>query len=185
MQRGIPEVPLLVTSKIIDRDGRQHIVLRDSPELRRFLVDMRQIVKSLQGSKSIPTIPSNLVATALGFGVIVQWTRSVDADFHQVLWATQPTIINANVVDVGNSAQWTDYIGQSGITRYYWVRAVNSAGRSTELGPAKATTLAAGTGVAPPPPPPPAQQQVTNQQTGGREYFGGRQSGGRGGFQLE
>jgi hypothetical protein len=169
--RGIPEVPLLGTRKITDGKGNTHVVLADSPQLRSFLTNMREMVLQLRDSQNPPGLPSNLVVTPQAFSNLVQWSRGVDADYHEVLWNTTPTVINATVVNVANSAQWTDNVGQSGVKRYYWVRAHKDTGaRSVEVGPIAGTTLAAGSGVAPPKPPPQGVQQVLNTRTGGREY---------------
>jgi len=155
LTRGIPEVP---TGGDI------------SPELRRHLVDMRQTVLLLRAGQTPPGDPGNVRVTAQAFGNIVQWSRGQQADFHEVLWNTTPTIVNATVVNVGNSAQWTDNVGQMGVKRYYWVRSHKNTGpRSREIGPKDGTTLASNAGVAPPPPPPPGTHQVLNQRTGGRE----------------
>lgn len=170
--RGIPEVPMLATRKIVDRDGKTHHVLADSPELRRFLQDLREQVVQLRAKQTLPGNPSNVKVTPQAFGNLVQWTRGTEADYHEVLWNTSPTIINANVVNVADSAQWTDNVGQVGITRFYWVRARKLNGtQSLEIGPGSGTTLAAAVGVAPPTPPVPGRNQVLNQRTGGREYY--------------
>jgi hypothetical protein len=169
--RGIPEVPMLPTKSIVDRNGQTHQVMSDTVQLRRWMVDMREQMIALRASQNPPGLPSNLKVTPQAFSNLVQWSRGVDADFHEVLWNTSPTVINATVVNVADSAQWTDNVGQAGVKRYYWVRShKNTGSRSLEVGPQSGTTLAAGTGVAPPTPPPQGVQQVINQRTGGREY---------------
>ena len=146
--RGIPEVPMGLDQG-----------------LRRHLVDMREVVLQLREAMSPPTIPSNLKVTSQAFSNLVQWTRSINADFFEVLWASTPNLQQANIVNVGNSAQWVDQIGNNGITRFYWVRAVKTTGpRSLEVGPQSGTTLASNSGVTPPAPPPPSQQVVKQPQ---------------------
>lgn len=146
--RGVPEVPMGIEQG-----------------LRRHLVDMREIVIQLRESLSPPTVPSNLKVTPQAFSNLVQWTRSLNADFFEVLWSSTPNLQQANIVNVGNSAQWVDQVGNSGITRYYWVRAAKNTGpRSLEIGAATGTTLASGAGVTPPPPPPASQQIVKQPQ---------------------
>lgn len=146
--RGIPEVPLGLDQG-----------------LRRHLQDMREVVIQLRESLAPPSVPSNLKVTAQAFSNLVQWTRSINADFFEVLWSSTPNLQQANIVNVGNSAQWVDQVGQSGIQRFYWVRARKNTGpRSLEIGPQSGTTLASGTGVTPPAPPPPSQEVVKNPQ---------------------
>jgi hypothetical protein len=159
LQQKLPEVPLEPSM---------------SPQTRRFLVEVRKQLEALKGATAGPGLPANLVVTPQAFGNIVQWSRGVNADFHEVLWNTQPTVINAHVIPVQNGAQWTDNVGQVGIQRWYWVRAVKQVGlhsttRTVEVGPGTGTTLAAATGVAPPTPPPSGVIQVINTRTGGRE----------------
>jgi hypothetical protein len=136
------------------------------------LQDLRQVVVGLRESIVPPTVPTNLQVTAQAFANLVQWTRSINADFYEVLWSSTPNIGAAIIVNVGNSAQWTDPVGQSAITRFYWVRAgKNTGARSEEVGFKSATTLASGTGVTPPKPPPPSQNQALNQRTGRIEPY--------------
>ena len=147
-----------------------------SQGLRSFLIEVRKSIHQLRGTSASapPGLPSNVKATPQSFSNLIQWSRGTGADYHEVLWNTVPTIINANVVPVQNAAQWSDNVGQSGVTRYYWVRAVKQVAlhavtRTIEVGPESATTLASGTGVAPPAPPPSGVNQALNQRTGGRE----------------
>jgi hypothetical protein len=152
-QRGIPEVPLDLTSH---------------EELRRFLVDVRQTVVDLRGPKSPPTPPSNLKATAMAFAVLLQWTRGQNSDCTEILWNDKPTLNGAKVIDQGSSVQYVDYIGAAGVTRYYWARSCQDVAGVTglEVGPVSATTLAAGAQVPFPTPPPPAQKIGIDPTTG-------------------
>jgi hypothetical protein len=140
-QRGVPEVPL------------------DAPS-RDWLVELRQNVVDLRGTLAVPNAPSNFKATALAFAVLLQWTRGQNSDGTQVLWNSTPTLAGANIIDVGGSAQHVDYVGNTAITRFYWVRSydsqapTSSPSTSSAVGPLSATTLASGVGVTPPAPPP-------------------------------
>lgn len=146
--RGIPEVPMGLDQG-----------------LRRHLTDVREVLIQLRGSLAPPTVPSNLRVTSQAFGNLVQWTRSVNADFFEVLWSNTPNLQQANIIDVGNSAQWIDHVGNSAVQRFYWVRAAKKTGpRSLELGPQAGTTLASNSGVTPPTPPPPSQEVVKQPQ---------------------
>jgi len=166
---------MLPERTIVDRDGKTHRVLAGGGgELRGFMVELRKSIVQLQGQIASPGMPSNLKVTPQAFGNLIQWSRGTGADFHEVLWNTSPTVINANVVPVQNAAQWADNVGKNGIKRWYWVRAVKQTAlhavtRTTELGPIAGTTLASGSAVTPPTPPAPGVNQVLNQRTGGRE----------------
>lgn len=152
---GIPEIPMGV-----DR------------QTRRTLIDMRRVLINLRGQNAPPSNPSNVKVTAQAFGNLVQWTRGLNSDFHEVLWNTTSSIAGAHVVNVGDSAEWKDSIGQSGITKFYWVRAAKANGaRSVEIAGGSATTLASNVGVNQPAPPPQSQSQYTNLQTGGIDYL--------------
>lgn len=169
--RGIPEVPMFRARKIVDSRGQTHNVFEHTDELRRHLVDMREVVLNLRTQQVPPGPPLNVMVTPQAFANSVQWTRGQGADYHEVLWNTSATIVNANVVNVGNSAQWKDVVGQVGVKRWYWVRArKNTGGRSQEIGALAGTTLASNAGVTPPVPPPSGRNQVINSRTGGREY---------------
>ena len=151
-RRHVPEVPLDPTN---------------SGQLRRFLVDMREVVHSLVTPVQTAQAPSNLMPTAQAFAVLLQWTRGANAVGTEVLWNSTPTLNGAAIVDVGNSAQWTDYVGKNGITRFYWVRSYGVDNkRSIETGPVSATTLASGTAVAPPVPPIASQQMALDTTRG-------------------
>ena len=155
--RGIPEVPLGL-----------------EPQTRRYLQDLRQNLVDLVGQIAPPSAPTNLKVTPQSFSNEVQWTRSIGADYYEVIWNTSASLTGGSpqVVNVGDSAQWTDNVGQSGITRFYWVRARKNSGvRSVELGPKSGTTLVSGTGVAPPNPPSQGQEIVTNQTNNRLEFL--------------
>jgi hypothetical protein len=152
--RGVPEVPML---------PEMH------PQVRRFLQDLRESVIELRSTQAPPNPPTNFRLTAQPFGNLLQWTRGTNADFYEVLWSTTSQLAQAQILQVGNSAQYVDHIGQVGIQRFYWVRAAkNTGGRSVEVGPLSGTSLASNAGVNPPDPPPPAQQQPIDQRTGHR-----------------
>ena len=147
--RGLPEVPIRIDPA--------------HPQFRRLLVEMRQALIDMQPSRQPLGPPTNFKVTAQAFGALLQWTRATTADYYEVLWNTVPDPTRAQSIDAGNSSQYVDVIGQTGIVRYYWLRSVRNTGQKSNLtGPIKITTLAAGTGVNPPVPPPIAQQITTD-----------------------
>lgn len=167
--RGLPEVPMPQMKRIVDKDGTVHNVAEFGEQQRRFLQDMREQIVQLRQRQAIPDPVTNLHATAQAFQNLVQWTRSSDADYYEVLHSLTPSLLDPHLqtTDVGNSALWTDHIGQSGVKKFYWVRARKRTGASTlEVGPVSATTLTSATGVTPPAPPPPANILVLDRNTG-------------------
>lgn len=138
------------------------------PLFRRMLTELRSTVLELRSGLAPLTNPTNFKGTALSFGVLLQWTRVPNADGYEILWNMSPSLSGATVVDVGNSPQWQDNVGNTNITKFYWVRAYRRSNgiRSAESGPQKVTTLASGTGVNVPIPPPPSSILVVDQNTG-------------------
>lgn len=152
--RGLPEVPLGI-----------------EPQLRRFLIDLRQTVHDLRGPQAPPATPTNFKVTPEALANLLQWTPVADADYHVILWNTVPSLTNAFVAaSLVAGGQYVDYVGQANVKRWYWIRAHRFTGsRSTETPAQAGTTLAAGTAVAPPTPPPVGTAIANNQRTGGIE----------------
>lgn len=140
--RGIPEVPMLSSS---------------DPELRRFLVDLRQSVLNLRPTQTPLSSPTNLQVTPQDRANLIQFTRSANADFFELLWSLSNDISKAQIVNILTSNSHLDWIGQAGVTRFYWVRAgyFTSSIRSNPVGPISGTSLGVGTAVNFPTPPPP------------------------------
>ncbi len=151
MIRGVPEVPFGIKD----------------PQVRQHLIDMRECVKTLMGTLAPPAVPSNAKVTAQPLGNLVQWTRGISSDYHELLVSSTPSTQKAQVVDVGNSASYFDNIGDTGIQRFYWIRSRKFTGaRSLNVFAGKGTTLASTATVTPPIAPPSSQIQALNTQTG-------------------
>lgn len=147
---GIPEVP-------------GHL----DQQTKDLLLALRTQVIKLRSSQSPLPVPTNFKVTPQAFGNLIQFTRVPVADFYEVLWSATPNFNGAQVIDIGNSAQWTDNVGQVNVTRYYVVRArLNTGARSLNTQVKSGTTLASATGVNPPPPPPPSKIIVIDATTG-------------------
>ena len=159
---------MLQTRSIVDREGKTHVVLADSPQLRNFLVDVRENLVALRGNLTQAIgQPSNFTVTPTALSNLIQFSRSSDADFYEVLWNSVPTLATAQVTTIGNTGQWQDYIGKAGVTRYYWVRSrKHTGGKSLEVGPISATTLGSTAGVTVPVAPPAAHILILDSETG-------------------
>lgn len=167
--RGIGELPQQSIRTIVDKDGTKHQVSVWTPQHQGFLMDLREQILQMRQRLTIPDAPTNVKATAQAFSNLVQFTRSSDADYYEVLHSPTPSLKDPalQVSPIGNGASWVDHVGNAGVTVFYWVRArKNTGATSLEVGPAKATTLAAAAGVTPPTPPPPSNIIVTDQSTG-------------------
>lgn len=148
------------------RRGIREVPSDMPPHWRNFLTDVRQALTDTYNPKQGLITPTNFRGTALAQAAHLQWTRS-NGDYYEVLWSETADVTHANIVDVGDSAQWTDPVGNAAHARWYWVRAARFHGeKSIEAGPVKITTLAAGTNVAVPTPPP-ASTTVTKNPTSG------------------
>jgi hypothetical protein len=172
--RGIPEVPMPSIRRITDKNGKTHEVSEFTEQHRTFLVDIREQILQLRKRQTVPDAPSNFKATGQGFNNLIQFTRSADADYYEVLHALTPSLMDPQlqVTDIGNSAIWTDHLGQPNITKFYWIRARKRTGASSlESGPVKATTVASNVAVPVPPPPPPGNIIVIDRSTGRRLYY--------------
>lgn len=168
--RNISEIPMQHDIVVVGQDGqkRTHNTPLD-PQLRRVLSDMREEILQLRKRLTIPDPPTNFQITAKAFSNLVQWTRSGDADYYEVLAAPSASLLDANLrtIHVGNSAQYVDDLGQVGIKVFYWVRARKNTGASSlEIGPVPATTLGSAAGITSPPPPPPSNILVKDANTG-------------------
>lgn len=156
--KGIPEIPM---------DPNMH------PQTRRALMAIREELLNARRLRAPLGQPTNFTVTAEDRSNFLQFTRPTNADVLEILWNSTPDFNTAQVLGISSSNQYTDYIGQVGVKRFYWVRARNYQGGMSEnpAGPQSGTTLAVGSVVNPPNPPPPGQQQHQNQGGGGqREY---------------
>lgn len=167
--RGIGEVPQQSIRTIVGKDGTIHKVSEFTPQHQALLVDMREQILQMRQRLTVPDIPSNPKATGQAFSNVIQWTRSSDADYYEVEHSLTPSLSDPNlqITAVGNSAQWVDHVGNSGIKKFYWIRARKYTGASSrEAGPVNATTQASAAGVSPPTPPPPSNILVVDKTTG-------------------
>ena len=147
--RGIPEVPSDC-----------------SVFMRRFLTDLRAVVVELAANQTQPPRPvTNLVATGQTGSILIQFTRS-DGDTYVLYWNTAPTREGASRIDIGNTAAYSDTVGQSAVTRYYWVTAKKGTKESEVAGYVSATTVALGVEVPPPVPPPAVDQPIYSDERG-------------------
>jgi len=163
--RGVYEVPINKVKVTVDWEKRK-VTVDDKP-LHDFLVDLRETVVQLRATQAPLPVPTNFRGTALAFAALLEWTRVQGADYYEILWNSTPTLITATVQGVADSQRWIDNVGQTGIKRFYWVRARKFTGaKSAEAGSVAVTTLAAAAGVAPVAPPPPGHVIVTDSTSG-------------------
>ena len=166
MSRGIPEIPLPESKTIVDKNGTNHIIYQFTKAHQDALTQLRQAVITLTGNQTIPNPPGNFKVTPQSLSNYIQFTRLSNADYYEVGYALTPSINDPHftIVDIGNSASWTDNVGSSGITKYYWVRARKNGGAVSPWTQAiKATTTVVSAGTAQSIPPPPSNIIVVDQ----------------------
>lgn len=167
--RGIGEVPQQSTIRIVGKDGTIHSVSVLTPQHQQLFVDMREQILQMRQRLTVPDAPTNMRATGQALSILIQFTRSADADYFEVLHSLTASLKSPNVqtTDIANSAEWVDHVGNNGIQKWYWIRARKMTGAaSLTVGPVTATTLAAAAGVTPPTPPPPSNILVLDSSTG-------------------
>jgi hypothetical protein len=102
---------------------------------------------------TIPSIPSGLVATGTAMNVIVEWTHISDANHaHVEVWRSDTNNIGFAVkIGTSDGDIYSDAIGISNATRYYWIRSISKAGiaggyNAGATGGTEAATLGIGSG---------------------------------------
>lgn len=133
--------------------------------LRRHLISMMDAVKRLQGQIAVSAIPPTFTVTPKAGGNKLNWTRS-DATTYTVYWATTPDFDKSNSVDVGQSAEWTDEVGQVAVTRWYWVRGKTNGVLGILSDAQSGTTLALNVAITAPTPPGGSNNAAIDQTTG-------------------
>jgi hypothetical protein len=141
--------------------------------MRRTLSDIRENVQSLTSVQTAPRPVQGFQGQAQAFQNYIQWIKS-NADFYEVYIGVNPNFEQSNLAYSGTLNKYTDNVGQSNVTKYYWVRPVNSTAAGhpggniagPQSGPIKLTTLASNTGVTPLTPPVAGDQMVIDQTTG-------------------
>jgi len=84
----------------------------------------------LEGKLSPPQAPTSLVAPAFVYTIFLTWTNPYDSDFDvtEVWFNTVDDRATATKLGEVKGDTFPDNVGESGITRYYWVRARNTSG---------------------------------------------------------
>lgn len=144
---GLPEVPLNV-----------------DPQLRRYLVAMRNAMVQIHSSVVPPGVVTNLRVTPFALGNKIEFTRS-DAAHYILYWNNIADLPTANPVDLANAASYDHNVGAAGQTRYYWVKGKKGDMESDPAGPVVGVTLAVGAVIVPSAPPPPTATPTTSNET--------------------
>ena len=84
---------------------------------------------TIEGKTAAPTSPSGLMATGYLNAVTLEWTNpsNYDVAFVEVWRSATNTISSAAKLAEVRGTTYIDAIGSSGVTRYYWVRTINSS----------------------------------------------------------
>ena len=147
-----------------------NVPLSFPPDQRRFLEILRAAVVRQSAKKIVPPTPvTNLSATAKGGGVIIRFTRS-DGDGY-ILYRNEKNSINDSTrIDLGLANEYTDEIGLSGKTLFYWVKSKSGLQESNPAGPVQATTLPLNAEAKTAPDTPGSEVITRSDETGIHEY---------------
>ncbi len=106
----------------------------------------------IEGKQAAPLAPTVLTATGFLESIILSWVNPTDYDFkHMEIWrsntGSQESTSFDKIAEVSGII-FTDDIGEASITRYYWIRAVNTSGIVSDYYPTGAGVSATTLGVA-------------------------------------
>lgn len=100
----------------------------------------------IEGKQTGPAAITNVSIAAQFLSLVLSWTNPVDADFdHMEIYRATTNDFDADpggaaLVAVVKGDTFYDYIGSTGATRYYWLRAINTSGQLSAFYPATNTT---------------------------------------------
>jgi len=99
----------------------------------------------IHGKQSVPAAPEDLATAGFLNSITLTWTNPTDHDFDRVeIWQSATNHINtASMIAEIKGITYIDPIGSGNVTRYYWLRAVNTSGLKSGFEPEDGT----GTGV--------------------------------------
>ena len=83
----------------------------------------------VQGKSGSPSAPSGLVAAGYLNDIYLTWTNPANYDFsHVEIWRSSTNDIStATKIAQTSGITYIDVVGEPDITRYYWIRAVNTS----------------------------------------------------------
>ena len=93
----------------------------------------RAVIK-IQGKLDDPSAPTGLVASGYLNAITLIWANPADYDVRDVeIWrSTTNAIGNASKIAEVKGITYIDAIGSGNVTRYYWVRAINTSGLESD-----------------------------------------------------
>lgn len=149
---GIPEVPSSV-----------------DPQTRSLLTSMRNTIVRLQGSREPAKTITNLRVTPVGFGNIIDFTRS-NGDSYTLWWSLTASSKDANPIGIGQQSRYKHDVGKDGVKVYYWVQTNKDNGTNSALAGSKfGVTLLSNAAVTVPDPPPPSSNPIFDDSTGSND----------------
>ena len=112
-----------------------------------------KITLNITGKTSASAAPSGLVATTSFYSVFLDWDNPVDYDFDQIDVYAASSNIRTSAFKIGTvrGTVYTHNLGAANLTRYYWIKAKNTAGVESVWHPLSPTAgVEATTGAFPP-----------------------------------
>ena len=122
----IPNHKYEVIVRAIGEDGQQQAM---ESSARNTIV--------VQGKQTSPSMPSGLTATGYLNDLYLAWTNPADYDFsHVEIWMSSTNDIStATKIAETGGITYIDAVGTPSITRYYWIRAVNTSQEVSDYHP--------------------------------------------------
>ena len=122
----IPGHKYEVTVRAIGKDGQQQAMENSA---RNTVV--------MQGKLDSPSAPSELAATGYLNAISLTWTNPTNYDFsHVEIWRSSVNdIYTAAEIAITSGITHIDVVGAPNVTRYYWVRAVNTSQGASDYHP--------------------------------------------------
>jgi hypothetical protein len=95
--------------------------------------DSPRAVIVLKGKETTPSQPSGLAALGGIVKISLTWDVQTDKDFDVMeIWRSPyDDFTTAVKVAEVKTTSWTDNLGSTGLTRYYWIRARNTSGKTS------------------------------------------------------
>ncbi len=129
------------------------VAARDEAGRQQDITIAPKITLKITGKTSASAAPSNLTADASFYNVFLAWDNPVDYDFDQIeVWESEDNIRgNADKLATIRATTMSRDLGAVNLTRYYWIKALNTSGIESVWHPLSATEgVSATTGAFPP-----------------------------------
>ncbi len=104
-------------------------------------------VVNIVGEQFPPNIPEVLTATGFLLSITLAWVNPTNYDMDKMeIWrGVSDEVLGAVKIAEVRGTSYVDSIGEAGITRYYWIKAVDTSGNVSDFYPLTSTGVSATT----------------------------------------